>query len=86
MYNDSLFLRGLIGKPVHLLVVDEDDLPSMILREISSLGVVAQDANTSRFFPWAEIIEITSAEERPAHPEAGDAESAEAAIAADSEP
>ncbi len=33
-------------------------MPAMVLKEISSLGVVVEDSRTPRFFPWHEIVEI----------------------------
>ena len=59
MYRDSVFLRNLLGRRVRLVAVDEDDLPPMTLREVSSLGVVAEDSRGVHFFPWAEIVEIS---------------------------
>lgn len=61
MDNDSVFLRNLLGKRVRIVAVDEDDLPPFTLREISSLGVVAEDSMGVHFFPWAEIVEISPA-------------------------
>ena len=61
MNNDSVFLHSLLGKRVRLVAVDEDDLPPMTLREVSSLGVVAEDSMGVHFFPWAEIVEISPA-------------------------
>jgi hypothetical protein len=64
----SEFLRGLLGKEVRITVVDERCLPPMptlILREISSLGVVAADNRTLRFFPWHQIVEIHPVEPTP---------------------
>jgi len=61
MHKDSVFLRSLLGKRVRLVAVDEDDLPPMTLREVSSLGAVAEDSMGVHFFPWAEIVEISPA-------------------------
>jgi hypothetical protein len=33
----------------------------LTLREISSLGVVAEDSTGPHFYPWAEIVEISPA-------------------------
>jgi hypothetical protein len=35
--------------------VDDDDLPPLTLREVSSLGVVAEDSTGAHFYPWAEL-------------------------------
>lgn len=59
MHKDSVFLRNLLGKRVRLVAVDEDELPPMTLREVSSLGVVAEDSIGVHFFPWGEIVEIS---------------------------
>ncbi len=59
MDNDSIFLRNLLGKRVRIVAVDEDELPPLTLREVSSLGVVAEDSTGSHFYPWAEIVEIS---------------------------
>jgi len=59
MDNDSIFLRNLLGKRVRIVAVDEDDLPPLTLREVSSLGVVAEDSAGTHFYPWAEIVEIS---------------------------
>jgi len=61
MHKDSVFLRSLLGKRVRLVAVDEDDLAPMTLREVSSLGAVAEDSLGVHFFPWAEIVEISPA-------------------------
>jgi hypothetical protein len=73
MHKDSVFLRSLLGKRVRLVAVDEDDLPPMTLREVSSLGAVAEDSMGVHFFPWAEIVEIS-----PARSGSGDWEFSEA--------
>ena len=86
--NDSEFLQALLGKPVRIVAVDEHCLPpmpSMLLKEVSSLGVVAADSRTSRFFPWHEIVEIhpvAASEEREAALE----ESEDVLLGVDSEP
>ncbi|HVN03141.1 MAG TPA: hypothetical protein VMT86_01920 [Bryobacteraceae bacterium] len=61
MDKDSLFLRNLLGKRVRIVAVDEDDLPPLTLREVSSLGVVAEDSVGMHFYPWTEIVEISPA-------------------------
>ncbi|HUE23014.1 MAG TPA: hypothetical protein VMQ86_15115 [Bryobacteraceae bacterium] len=58
MNNDSVFLHNLLGKRVRIVAVD-DDLPPLTLREVSSLGVVAEDSTGAHFYPWAEIVEIS---------------------------
>jgi len=59
--NDSVFLHNLLGKRVRIVAVDEDDLPPLTLREVSNLGVVAEDSMGPHFYPWAEIVEISPA-------------------------
>lgn len=59
MHDDSVFLRNLLGKRVRIIAVDEDDLPPLTLREVSSLGVVAEDSTGAHFYPWTEIVEIS---------------------------
>ncbi|HTT65648.1 MAG TPA: hypothetical protein VMG35_27555 [Bryobacteraceae bacterium] len=59
MINDSVFLHKLLGKRVRIVAVDEDDLPPLTLREVSSLGVVAEDSRGAHFYPWTEIVEIS---------------------------
>jgi hypothetical protein len=44
-----------LGKRVRIVAVDEDDLPPLTLREVSSLGVVAEDSTGPHFYPWAEL-------------------------------
>jgi hypothetical protein len=61
MTNDSAFLRTLLGKRVRIVVVDQDDLPPLTLREVSSLGVVAEDSLGAHFYPWAEVVQISPA-------------------------
>ncbi len=86
--NDSEFLLALLGKPVRIIAVDEHCLPpmrSMILKEVSSLGVVVADNRTSRFFPWHEIVEmhpVAGADEQEAALE----ESEDVLLGVDSEP
>jgi hypothetical protein len=58
MSDDSVFLRNLLGKRVRIVAVDEEDLPPLTLREVSSLGVVAEDSTGPHFYPWTEIVEI----------------------------
>ena len=78
MYTDSIFLRSLVGKRVRVVAVDEDDLPPLTLREISGLGVVAEDSMGPHFYPWTEIVEIS-----PAKNETPDWEFAHAGISAE---
>jgi len=61
MHIESVFLRNLLGKKVRIIAVDEDDLPPLILREVCSLGVVAEDSMGAHFYPWTEIVEISAA-------------------------
>jgi len=61
MNNDSVFLHNLLGKRVRIVAVDEDDLPPLTLREVSSFGVVAEDSIGAHFYPWTEIVEISAA-------------------------
>jgi hypothetical protein len=61
MDTESVFLRSLIGRRVRIVAVDEDNLPPLTLREVSSFGVVAEDSTGAHFYPWTEIVEITSA-------------------------
>lgn len=84
MQVDSVFLNGLLGRPVRILAVDEDELPPMILEEVSSLGIVAAEPSAAHFLPWREVIEIRPAESEAAG--ASDEEAVvEAALAVDSE-
>ncbi|MBL8221953.1 MAG: hypothetical protein JNL62_22135 [Bryobacterales bacterium] len=60
--SDSPFLNSLIGKPVRIVCRDHvaaADSP-LVLREVSHLGLVADDAHDSHFFAWAEIVEVVS--------------------------
>jgi hypothetical protein len=59
MSDDSVFLHNLLGKRVRIVAVDEEDLPPLTLREVSSLGVVAEDSTGPHFYPWTEIVEIS---------------------------
>ncbi len=92
MRTDSDFLSGLLGKQVRIVAVDERNLPpmpSLVLREISSLGVVAADDHTAHFFPWNEIVEITPVPGATSpEPADGDADREEvlACLGIDSEP
>ena len=50
---------------MRIVAVDEHRLPpmpAMVLREISSLGIVLEDRRTTRFFPWHEIVELYPAD------------------------
>ena len=60
MDNESRFLQGLLGRLVQIVLVDEENLPPLTLLEISTIGVVADDAGRARFFPWKEIVEISA--------------------------
>ncbi|HTQ53308.1 MAG TPA: hypothetical protein VMI94_02545 [Bryobacteraceae bacterium] len=62
MENDSAFLRNLVGKRVRIVAVDEEELPPLTLREISSFGIVAEDTAGAHFYPWTEIVEISAAQ------------------------
>lgn len=67
MKKESDFLRGLVGKPVRLALVNEHSVPPMralVLAEISALGIVASDSRGSHFFPWNQIVMVTPAEAR----------------------
>lgn len=79
MDNGSSFLNALIGKPIQIVAIDQTNLPPLILREVSTLGVVAEDSRRAHFYPWNEIVEIFPyAEEQE--------EELSAALAFDSEP
>jgi len=60
MNNESVFLRNLLGKRVRIVAVDEEDLPPLTLREVSSFGIVAEDSSGAHFYPWTEIVEISA--------------------------
>jgi len=86
MTASSHFLDSLINKPVRITVVDEQNLPPLpplTLREVSSLGVVAEDSKTTHFFPWNEIVEISPRASTPAP--VPDQDLVEAALEVDSE-
>ncbi|MGA2268804.1 MAG: hypothetical protein ABSH44_10075 [Bryobacteraceae bacterium] len=81
--KDSCFLCNLIGKPVEIVCKDAAaarEVPPLVLREISVLGVVGENREGSHFFPWTEVAEI-----RPSKAEVG-AEDLALAMCADSEP
>ncbi len=61
MEIESMFLRNLLGKRVRIVAVNEEDLPPLTLREVSSLGIVAEDSMGAHFYPWTEIVEISAA-------------------------
>ena len=84
MQVDSVFLNGLIGRPVRILAVDEAELPPMILEEVSSLGIVAAEARSAHFLPWREVVEIRPAEEAAPASEICE-DTVEAALGVDSE-
>ena len=81
MRSDSEFLSALTGKVVRIVAVDEQDLPPLVLQEVSQLGVVVAREGAAHFFPWNEIVEIS-----PAEITTGDRELVEAALGVDSEP
>ena len=60
--SDSPFLNSLIGKPVR--IVCRDHVPAadspLVLREVSQLGLVADDSHDSHFFAWPEVVEVVS--------------------------
>ncbi len=64
--TDSNFLSNLIGKRVRIVCkdpVDCGDIPVLILREISPLGVVGEAGTEQHFFPWTEVVEISASPE-----------------------
>ncbi|MBL8230696.1 MAG: hypothetical protein JNL98_19545 [Bryobacterales bacterium] len=70
--SDSPFLNSLIGKPVRIVCRDQvpaTDSP-LVLREVSHLGLVADDSHDSHFFAWQEVVEVVTPDE-PAGSEAG---------------
>jgi len=79
MTTESNFLAGLIGRPIRLVAVDVDDLPPLTLREVSTLGIVAED-DRPRFYPWNEIVEISPCDDDCS------ARELETALSIDSEP
>ena len=60
---DSRFLNSLIAKPVRIVCKDltasSAEAP-LLLREVSGLGLVGDNAQGSHFFPWAEVVEIVA--------------------------
>ena len=63
--SDSTFLNSLIGKPVRIVCRDHvaaADTP-LVLREVSQLGLVAEDSQDAHFFAWAEVVEVVSVAE-----------------------
>ncbi|MBS1829715.1 MAG: hypothetical protein U0R19_23785 [Bryobacteraceae bacterium] len=63
--SDSPFLNSLIGKPVRIICRDHvaaADSP-LVLKEVSQLGLVADDSHDSHFFAWAEVVEVVSPDE-----------------------
>lgn len=62
--SDSSFLNGLIGKPVWIVCRDPVSSTSapLVLKEVSTLGLVAEDSHRSHFFAWAEVVEVAPAE------------------------
>ena len=64
--SDSPFLNSLIGKPVRIVCRDHvaaADTP-LVLREVSQLGLVADDSHDSHFFAWAEVVEVISPDDQ----------------------
>ena len=62
------FLSNLIGKPVKIVckdLVDGGDIPVLVLREFSPLGIVGEGA-AQHFFPWTEVVEVSGCPEIPA--------------------
>lgn len=62
--SDSTFLNSLIGKSVWIVCRDPvaSTAAPLVLKEVSGLGLVADDAHRSHFFAWAEVVEVASAE------------------------
>ena len=62
--SDSTFLNGLIGKPVWFVCRDPvaSTTAPLLLREVSGLGLVADDSHRAHFFAWAEVVEVAPAE------------------------
>jgi hypothetical protein len=62
--SDSSFLNSLIGKPVWIVCRDPVASASapLVLKEVSALGLVADDTHRSHFFAWAEVVEVASAD------------------------
>jgi hypothetical protein len=81
--TDSGFLSNLIGKRVRVVCkdpVDCGDVPVLVLREYSPLGIVGEAGRQQHFFPWAEIVEVS------ASPEVSADEEMALAVFVDSEP
>jgi len=59
---DSTFLNSLISKPVRIVCKDpvEATQAPLRLREVSHLGLVADNEAGSHFFPWSEVVEIAA--------------------------
>jgi hypothetical protein len=77
------FLSGLVGKPVKIVCkdpVDCGDIPVLILREFSTLGIVGEAGEAQHFFPWTEVVEVSRCPEIPYGDELA------LAVFADSEP
>jgi hypothetical protein len=60
--------------------VDCGDVPVLVLREYSPLGIVGEAGPAQHFFPWTEIIEVS------ASPESSADEALAMAVFVDSEP
>ena len=84
MRCESAFLNSLMGKRVELVAVDAQELPPMILEEVTSLGVVVHDEERAHFFPWSGVVEIAPC--KPSAAESKAEELMEAALEVDSEP
>lgn len=63
--SDSPFLNSLIGKPVRIVCRDHVAVANspLVLREVSQLGLVADDSHDSHFFSWQEIVEVVTPDE-----------------------
>ena len=62
------FLSNLIGKPVKIVCkdpVDCGDVPVLVLREFSPLGIVGEAGAAQHFFPWTEVVEVSGCPEIP---------------------
>ncbi len=81
--TDSSFLNNLIGKRIRIVCkdpVDCGDIPVLILREFSPLGIVGEAGVEQHFFPWTEVVEISASHEMRV------GEELSSAVFADSEP
>ena len=81
--TDSSFLSNLIGKRVRIVCKDPvncGDIPVLVLREVSPLGIVGEAGTEQHFFPWTEVVEISGC------PEVAVGDELALAVFADSEP